>query len=139
MSPINLIVSYFQIVGYTDFPSRLPTQASTLYANNISKLLLSAGEKGHYHLNMEDEVIRGSIVHQDGALMWPPPVPKTPPPPSAPTKPKEIITAPAKTPWQSAVQETGLVTGIEVRIVSCTINTNYCEISFLMFVLSIEM
>ncbi|XP_066923291.1 NAD(P) transhydrogenase, mitochondrial-like [Clytia hemisphaerica] len=99
-----------QIVGYTDLPSRLPTQSSTLYANNISKLLLSAGEKGHYHLNMEDEVIRGSIVHQDGALMWPPPAPSAPPPAAAPPKAKEIISAPEKSPWQSAVTETGLVT-----------------------------
>ena len=28
-------------IGFTDLPSRLPTQASTLYANNISKLMLS--------------------------------------------------------------------------------------------------
>lgn len=28
-------------VGLTDLPSRLPTQSSTLYANNISKFLLS--------------------------------------------------------------------------------------------------
>jgi NAD(P) transhydrogenase len=26
------------VIGYTDFPSRLPTQASTLYSNNISKV-----------------------------------------------------------------------------------------------------
>lgn len=75
---------------------------------------MSAGEQGHYHLNMEDEVIRGSIVHQDGTLMWPPPVPSAPPAPPASAKPKEIITAPEKTPWQSAVQETGLVTGIKI-------------------------
>lgn len=31
-------------IGYTDLPSRLPTQSSTLYANNISKYLLSIGE-----------------------------------------------------------------------------------------------
>jgi NAD(P) transhydrogenase len=30
-------------IGYTDLPSRLPGQSSTLYANNISKLLLSFG------------------------------------------------------------------------------------------------
>lgn len=71
---------------------------------------MSAGEKGHYHLNMEDEVIRGSIVHKDGDLMWPPPAPSTPPPPVAKIA-KEIITAPEKTPWQGAVQETGLITG----------------------------
>lgn len=29
------------IIGYTDFPSRLPQQSSTLYTNNITKLLLS--------------------------------------------------------------------------------------------------
>ena len=30
-------------IGYTDLPSRLPTQSSTLYSNNISKLILSFG------------------------------------------------------------------------------------------------
>lgn len=32
-------------VGLTDFPSMLPTQSSTLYANNISKFLLSMGKE----------------------------------------------------------------------------------------------
>lgn len=30
-------------IGFTDMPSRLATQASTLYSNNISKFLLSMG------------------------------------------------------------------------------------------------
>ncbi|KAH9488250.1 hypothetical protein Btru_063908 [Bulinus truncatus] len=60
-------------IGYTDLPSRLPTQASTLYSNNISKLLLSFGEKDHYNVNLEDEVVRGSIILQEGKLLWPPP------------------------------------------------------------------
>jgi H+-translocating NAD(P) transhydrogenase len=30
-------------IGYTDLPSRLATQSSTLYSNNISKFLLSMG------------------------------------------------------------------------------------------------
>merc|ERR1711963_1198308 len=60
-------------IGLTDLPSRLPTQASTLYANNISKLLLSmAGTKDHYHLDMADDVVRGSIVLNKGAKSWPP-------------------------------------------------------------------
>ncbi|CAL1537588.1 unnamed protein product [Lymnaea stagnalis] len=66
-------------IGYTDFPSRLSTQSSTLYANNISKLLLSFGEKDHYHVNLEDEVVRGSIILQEGKLLWPPPPPKVDP------------------------------------------------------------
>jgi len=59
-------------IGYTDLPSRLPTQASTLYSNNISKLLLSmSGTADHYHLDMEDDVVRGSIVLNKGAMAWP--------------------------------------------------------------------
>ncbi|UYV60415.1 NNT [Cordylochernes scorpioides] len=71
-------------IGYTDLPSRLPTQSSTLYANNISKFLLSitggdddcvAGDKQHYAVDLSDEVVRGSIVLKEGELMWPPPPP----------------------------------------------------------------
>ena len=31
------------VIGYTDLPSRLAQQSSTLYSNNISKFLLSMG------------------------------------------------------------------------------------------------
>merc|ERR1712051_505437 len=59
-------------IGYTDLPSRLPTQASTLYSNNLAKLLLSmAGDKDHYYLDMADDVVRGSIVLNKGAVAWP--------------------------------------------------------------------
>lgn len=61
-------------VGLTDLPSRLPTQASTLYANNISKFLLSMGEKDHFDINLKDDVVRGSIVTHNGEVSWPPPV-----------------------------------------------------------------
>ena len=49
-------------------PSRLPTQASTLYGNNISKFLLSIGEQSHYNINLEDEVVRGSIILHDVSI-----------------------------------------------------------------------
>lgn len=84
-------------IGLTDFPSRLPTQSSTLYANNISKLLLSMGEQDHFYVDVEDDVVRGSIILNNGNLMWPPPKPVGPPPATAPTtkavevkKPKEV-------------------------------------------------
>ncbi|KAK9879808.1 hypothetical protein WA026_006867 [Henosepilachna vigintioctopunctata] len=76
-------------IGLTDLASRLPTQSSTLYANNVSKFLLSIGENQHFHINLKDEVVRGSIVLNQGELMWPPPplsVSLTPPP--SPPKPK---------------------------------------------------
>merc|ERR1712012_238267 len=59
-------------IGLTDLPSRLPTQSSTLYANNIPKLMLSmSGTKDHYHLDFTDDVVRGSIVLNKGELAWP--------------------------------------------------------------------
>lgn len=74
-------------IGLTDLSSRLPTQSSTLYANNISKFLLSMGEKNHFNIDLNDEVVRGSIILNKGELMWPPPKPTGPPaPPPAPPK-----------------------------------------------------
>merc|ERR1712226_1481405 len=60
-------------IGYTDLPSRLPAQASPLYSNNLAKLLLSMGDgKDHFHLDMADDVVRGSIVLNKGVKSWPP-------------------------------------------------------------------
>nr|CAD7427488.1 unnamed protein product [Timema monikensis] len=71
-------------VGLTDLASRLPAQSSTLYGNNISKFLLSIGEKEHFYINLEDEVVRGSIILHEGKWLWPPP------PSTAPT----VVAAP---------------------------------------------
>ncbi|OAX38920.1 PNTB-domain-containing protein [Rhizopogon vinicolor AM-OR11-026] len=97
------------IIGYTDLPSRLPTQSSTLYSNNITKLLLSMGENSAFNIDLADEVVRGSIVVHQGAVL--PPVPR-PAPPAAPPAPKveekkEIL---AITPWQKTTREVAIVT-----------------------------
>merc|ERR1719244_1074959 len=60
-------------IGYTDLPSRLPAQVSTLYSNNLTKLLLSMGDgKENFNLDMTDDVVRGSIVLNKGVTSWPP-------------------------------------------------------------------
>lgn len=66
------------IVGYTDFPSRMAAQASTLYANNIRHMLhdLTPKKDGILFHNMEDDVIRGATVTHQGAVTFPPPPPK---------------------------------------------------------------
>lgn len=100
-------------IGLTDLPSRLPTQSSTLYANNISKLLLSMGQKDHFHINLEDDVVRGAIVLHEGKLMWPPPPPKevpvapTPVTPAKATKPPPPERNPFKETLNSAMLYTG--------------------------------
>ncbi len=63
------------IVGYTDLPSRLPTQSSQLYATNLRHLLteLCPAKDGTLVVNMEDDVIRGATVVKAGEITWPPP------------------------------------------------------------------
>lgn len=85
-----------KIIGYTDFPSRLPTQSSTLYANNVSKLLMSMTNKeGEYIVNMDDDVVRGSIVTLEGEKMWPPPQIADPSPPKQQQKDAGTLDKPA--------------------------------------------
>jgi len=66
------------LIGYTDLPSRLPTQSSQLYATNLRHLLtdLCPEKNGQINVNMEDEVIRGATVIKNGEITWPPPAPK---------------------------------------------------------------
>ncbi len=66
------------IVGYTDFPSRMAAQASSLYSNNIRHMLtdLTPKKDGILFHNMEDDVIRGATVAHQGAVTFPPPPPK---------------------------------------------------------------
>jgi NAD(P) transhydrogenase subunit alpha len=76
------------ILGYTDLPSRLAPTASYLYGNNLAHLLSDMGGAEKYRLDLEDEVVRGALVLQDGALVWPPPRREAPAPaPAAPAGP----------------------------------------------------
>ena len=66
------------IVGYTDFPSRMAAQSSTLYATNIRHMLddLTPEKDGQININMDDDVIRGATVVNAGEVTYPPPPPK---------------------------------------------------------------
>jgi NAD(P) transhydrogenase subunit alpha len=63
------------IIGYTDLPGRLPTQASQLYGTNLVNLLklLTPGKDGQIVLDFDDVVQRSITVVRDGEKMWPPP------------------------------------------------------------------
>jgi NAD(P) transhydrogenase subunit alpha len=77
------------IIGYTDLPSRLAKQSSTLYATNLLRLTeeLCKTKDGVIDVNMEDEVIRGATVIKNGEITWPPPAPKLSAAPPAAAKP----------------------------------------------------
>ncbi len=66
------------IIGYTDFPSRMAAQSSTLYATNIRHMMtdLTPEKDGQIVHDMEDDVIRGATVTFDKEITFPPPPPK---------------------------------------------------------------
>uniref|UniRef100_A0A7N5ZYJ8 NAD(P) transhydrogenase, mitochondrial n=1 Tax=Anabas testudineus TaxID=64144 RepID=A0A7N5ZYJ8_ANATE len=85
-------------IGYTDLPSRLPTQSSTLYSNNITKLLRAISpDKDNFYFDVKDtfdygtmdHVVRGSIVMQNGKNLFPAPQPNNLPT-AAPPKSKTV-------------------------------------------------
>jgi len=77
------------IIGYTDLPSRLARQSSTLYATNLFRLSeeLCKTKDGVIDVDMDDEVIRGTTVVKEGSITWPPPAPKLSTAPPAAPKP----------------------------------------------------
>ncbi|MFZ5710690.1 MAG: Re/Si-specific NAD(P)(+) transhydrogenase subunit alpha [Pseudomonadota bacterium] len=91
------------VIGYTDFPSRMAAQASTLYSNNIRHMLtdLTPKKDGVIVHDMADDVIRGATVTHQGAVTWPPPPPKVQA--IAAAKPKERPREP--TPEEKRAQE----------------------------------
>ena len=113
------------IIGYTDLPSRMASMSSQLYGACVAALLedligtrtpssamRAKPEEGFspeepaiadegvrvpvLNIDLDDEVVRGSIVLHEGKMMWPPPAPPTPaapPEPGVPTKSSASVAA----------------------------------------------
>ncbi len=97
----KVVIKYgVNIIGYTNLPSRLPTQASQLYANNLTHLLadMCPEKNGEIQINMDDEVIRGATVIKAGEITWPPPQAKV-----------STVAAPTKAPAQTEIDKTARV------------------------------
>lgn len=90
------------IIGYTDFPSQMAAQASTMYASNIRHMIadLTPEKDGVIVHNMEDDIIRGVTVVNKGEITFPPPPPKVQ---AIAAKPKEK--SPDKTPEEIRADE----------------------------------
>jgi NAD(P) transhydrogenase subunit alpha len=110
--PGKLVVKHgVTLIGYTDLPSRLAKQSSTLYATNLLRLTeeLCKGKDGAINVNMDDEVIRGTTVIKEGAITWPPPAPKLS---AAPPKPPAKAAPPPKAHGGASAPASGKVTAI---------------------------
>jgi H+-translocating NAD(P) transhydrogenase subunit alpha len=68
------------IVGYTDLASRLARQSSTLYGNNLLRVVeeLCKTKDGAINVDFDDDAIRGLTVIKEGNITWPPPPIKQP-------------------------------------------------------------
>ncbi len=125
------------VVGYTDYPSRMAAQSSTLYATNIRHMMddLTPEKNGQININMDDDVIRGATVVHDGEITFPPPAPKVQAIGKADNAPKPVeLTAEDKKAQELAAQrkagrqQVGLLTigGLFMLLIG-----NYAPASFM--------
>jgi len=59
------------IVGWINIAGRVPYHASQLYARNLSAFLLHLVQEGKLKLNLEDEIIRSTLVTRQGEVVNP--------------------------------------------------------------------
>jgi NAD(P) transhydrogenase subunit alpha len=59
-----------KIVGYANVPSRLAVDASALYARNLAEFMkLIVQKDGTLKIDREDEILKGSVLTQDGQIV----------------------------------------------------------------------
>ena len=68
-----------KIVGYLNVPGRLAASASSLYAKNLLTFLETLIDKKEKKLavNWDDEIVKGTVLTRDGAVVHPNFMPKT--------------------------------------------------------------
>jgi H+-translocating NAD(P) transhydrogenase subunit alpha len=57
------------IIGTINLASRVPYHASQMYARNVSAFLMHLVKDGKLQLNLEDEIIRETLVTRDGEVV----------------------------------------------------------------------
>ena len=134
------------IVGYTDFPSRMATQASNLYSTNIRHMMddLTPEKDGNPFINMDDDVIRGALVCHAGEITWPPPPPKiaaiaAQPKAKEPEKTPEEIRAAEEAAQKASLDQTAkmlAIGGVLLLAVGTVAPASFMQ-HFIVFVLSV--
>lgn len=58
------------LVGYTNMPGRIAVDASALYARNLLNFLgLLITKEKQIAINLEDEIIKGTLLTKDGQMV----------------------------------------------------------------------
>ena len=50
-------------------PSLVPTHSSEMYSKNILSLVTHIGKEGKVELNLEDEIVQGSLITNNGEVI----------------------------------------------------------------------
>ena len=59
------------ILGPTNLPATVPTHASQMYARNLTTLLTYLVKSGKLTLDVEDEIVRETLVTFEGEVLHP--------------------------------------------------------------------
>jgi NAD(P) transhydrogenase subunit alpha len=57
------------IIGEPNLPSLVPHHASDMYAKNILNLIQYIGKEGKVTLNLQDEIVKGSLITHEGQII----------------------------------------------------------------------
>ena len=79
------------ILGPDNLPSTIPDHASRMYAKNITTFLLHLIKNGALELDLEEEIVAGTLVAHRGALMHPQVCELLGVSPETPTKERETL------------------------------------------------
>ena len=67
----TVVVDGVTIIGPMDAPAEIPQHASQMYAKNISTFLLNLVKDKQVQIDLEDEIIRDTLIARDGQVVNP--------------------------------------------------------------------
>ena len=67
----TLTVQGVTILGPVNVPSSIPYHASQMYARNLTSFLLNFTKDGEIHLNLEDQIVRDTMLTHKGEVVNP--------------------------------------------------------------------
>ncbi|MBK8914218.1 MAG: Re/Si-specific NAD(P)(+) transhydrogenase subunit alpha [Phycisphaerales bacterium] len=60
------------ILGPANLPALVPLHASLVYSRNLEKLLLEFWKDGRFNLNLDDDILKASVITHAGEIVHPP-------------------------------------------------------------------
>ena len=70
--PDEVVVEHgVTIHGPTNLPATVPFHASSMYSKNVATFLLTLAKDGKVTINMEDQIIRDTLLTRDGEVVHP--------------------------------------------------------------------